>query len=73
VKNEDLILMGFLREKAGADGYCYRTGDSVKKVVAFYHEHPGVTPMGSVKVPSPWQPAKGGEMKKNTTIVITRE
>ncbi len=37
----------FLRKTAGADGYCYRTGDSVKKVMAFYGSHPGVTSRGS--------------------------
>ena len=37
----------FMREKGGGDGYCYRTGDSVNKVIAFYQKHPGVTSMGS--------------------------
>ncbi len=39
----------FLREKAGADGYCYRTGDRVEKVMAFYQRHPGVISLGSDK------------------------
>lgn len=80
----------FIREKGGADGYCYRTGDRVKKVIAFYQKHPGVISVGSdetgglflkeenghtvyIKIASPWQPAKGGEMNEDTVIVITRE
>ena len=80
----------FLREKAGADGYCYRTGDSVEKVTVFYQKHPGLTSPGSdknggmfvreengptvyIKVQSPWQPAKGGPMKEDTFIGITKE
>ncbi len=37
----------FLREKAGADSYFYRTSDSVKKVAAFYQKLPGITSFGS--------------------------
>ena len=37
----DMEETNFLREKAGADGYCYRAGDSVEKVTAFYQKHPG--------------------------------
>lgn len=80
----------FIREKGGSNSYCYRTEDSVKKVIVFYEKQPGLTSMGSdenggmfvkeknghavyVKVQSPWQPLKGGEMKKDTIIVITKE
>jgi len=38
--------MAFLRKNTGVDGYFYRTGDSVEKVVAFYRKHPGLTPLG---------------------------
>jgi len=77
-------------KKVGSDGYCYRTGDDVKKVTAFYQKHPGLTSLGIdgtggmfvkeenghtvyIRIASPWQPAKGGEMKKDTIVVITRE
>jgi hypothetical protein len=43
----DMEETNFLREKAGADGYCYRTGDRVEKVTAFYQKHPGLTSLGS--------------------------
>jgi len=36
-----------MREKKGRDGCCYRTGDSVNKVIAFCQKHPEVTPVGS--------------------------
>ena len=79
----------FMRKNVG-DGYCYRTGDSVKKVTAFYQKHPGLTSLGInesggrflkeedghmvyVKVESPWLPTKGGEMEKDTIIVIVKE
>ena len=87
---QDTEETNLLRKTAGADGYFYRTGDSVNKVIAFYQKHPGVTSMGSdetggmflkeenghtvyIKVASPWQPAKGGEMKKDTIISIIKE
>ena len=78
-------------KNVGANSYCYRTGDSAKKVAAFYQNHRGVTSLGGVnetggmfvkeakghtvyiKVESPWQPSKGGEQKKDTIIVITKE
>ncbi len=77
-------------KKAGANSQCYRTEDSVKKVIAFYQKQPGLTSMGIdetggmflkegngytvyLKIQSPWQPAKGGEMKKDTIIVISKE
>jgi len=80
----------FLREIAGADGYFYRTGDSVEKVTAFYQKQPGLTSLGSnesgawlvkeegghtvhVKIQSPWQPAAGGPMNEDTSILIAKE
>jgi hypothetical protein len=36
-----------MREKGGGDGYCYRTGDSVKKVLALYQKHSRLISMGS--------------------------
>ena len=78
-------------KSVGANSYCYRTEDNVKKVAAFYQKHPGLTSLGGVnetggmfvkeakgytvyiKVESPWQPSKGGELKKDTIIVITKE
>lgn len=85
----DTEQTNFLKN-AGADSYCYRTDDSVKKVAAFYQKHPGLTSLGAnetggmfvkegnghtvyIKVESPWQPAKGGELKKDVIIVITKE
>ena len=78
-------------KSVGANSYCYRTEDNVKKVTAFYQKHPGLTSLGGVnemggmfvkeakgytvyiKVESPWQPSKGGEQRKDTIIVITKE
>ena len=77
-------------KKAGADSYCYRTSDKVKKVASFYQKHPGLISLGIhatggmfvkegdgqtvyVKVASPWQPAKGGDLMNDTIIVITKE
>ncbi len=87
---QDAEQTKFLRELAGADGCCFRTQDSLKKVAAFYQAQSGLTSMGVdetmgmfvkegdgrtvyVKIASPWQPAKGGELQKDTSIVITRE
>lgn len=78
-----------LLKNAGADSYCYRTADKVKKVEAIYQKHLGLTSLGInepvmfvkkenghtvyIKVESPWLSAKGGELKNDTIIVITKE
>jgi len=41
--------MAFIKKSMGADGYFYRTGDSVEKVTAFYRKHPGLTSLGDDK------------------------
>jgi len=42
----DTVETNFAREVAGADAYCYRTGDSVEKVSAFYRKQPGLMSLG---------------------------
>jgi len=37
----------YFHERKERDGCCYRTGDSVNKVIAFCQKHPEVTPVGS--------------------------
>jgi hypothetical protein len=62
----------FLRKIGGADGYCYRTGDDVKKVTAFYQKHPGLTSLGTngtggMFVKALVTAADIGSVKKNQT------
>lgn len=42
----DMQQTAFGREIAGADMYCYRTGESVAEVIGFYKSHRGLTFMG---------------------------
>jgi hypothetical protein len=80
----------FLRKSAGADGFFYRTGDSVDKVTAFYQKQRGLTSLGHnknsgrftkeadgrtvyVNIDNPWQPSNGGDLSRDTRIVIIRE
>ena len=65
------------------DAACYRTGDAVAKVNAFYGKQPGLTSMGTtseggafkkgdlmVTVQNPWMDMKTGAMQKDTLITI---
>ena len=51
----------FLRESAGADGYFYRTGDSVEKVIAFYQKQRGLTSLGHDKNGGRFVKEEGGQ------------
>jgi len=42
----DTVETNFAREVAGADAYSYRSGESVKKVSAFYRKQPGLMSLG---------------------------
>jgi hypothetical protein len=64
---------------------CYRTNDSVSKVIEFYKKQPGLELMGGDKesalfkkgdvditIQSPWMDMKTGKMMKDTLISIVK-
>ncbi len=67
------------------NGACYRTKDSVAKVVEFYRKQPGLTFMGGDKesamfkkgkvditIQNPWMDMKTGKMNTDTLISIVQ-
>ena len=72
-------------ESMSINAACYRTNDSVAKVVAFYSKQPGLESMGGDKegamfkkgdvditIQNPWMDMKSGKMMKDTLISIVK-
>ncbi len=72
-------------EAMSIDASCYRTSDSVAKVVAFYKKQPGLNHMGGdgegamfkkgdvdITIQNPWMDMKSGKMNKDTLISIVK-
>jgi hypothetical protein len=75
----------FLKDSMNLDALCYRTADSVAKVVEFYKSQPGLTLVGEtseggmfkagdidITIQSPWMDMKTGTMNKDTLISIVK-
>jgi len=75
-----------LSESMSINAACYRTNDSVAKVVAFYTKQPGLESMGASKegamfkkgdiditIQNPWMDMKSGKMNKDTLISIVKQ
>ncbi len=74
---------------SASDAGCYRTGDSVDKVLAFYKKQANLTVMGttaeggmfqkkgddkvSLTVQNPWMDMATGKMMKDTLISIVKQ
>jgi hypothetical protein len=82
----DAATSGALRESMGFDAACYRTGDEVGKVMAFYQKQPGLELVGKtaeggmlrkgavdVTVQRPWMDMKTGAMNKDTLVSIVKQ
>ena len=78
----------FLKESMNMDAACYRTGDGVDKVVAFYKKQKGLSLFGDatkegalfqsknnidVTIQSPWMDMKTGTMMKDTLVSIVNK
>ena len=72
-------------ESMSINAACYRTNDSVAKVVEFYKKQPGLQFMGGDKesvmfkkgdvditIQNPWMDMKSGKMMKDTLISIVK-
>ena len=75
-----------LSESMSINAACYRTNDSVAKVVAFYKKQTGLESMGENKegamfkkgniditIQNPWMDMKSGKMNKDTLISIVKQ
>lgn len=75
----------FVYESMSTKASCYRTNDSVAKVVEFYKKQPGLELMGGDKenamfkkgdvditIQNPWMDMKTGKMMKDTLISIVK-
>lgn len=72
-------------ESMSINAVCYRTNDSVAKVVAFYTRQAGIESMGGnnegamfkkgnidITIQNPWMDMKSGKMMKDTLISIVK-
>jgi hypothetical protein len=75
----------FLKDSLSLEALCYRTTDSVAKVVEFYKSQPGLTLIDESKeggmfkagdiditIQSPWMDMKTGKMNQDTLISIVK-
>lgn len=73
-------------ESMSVNAACYRTNDSVAKVVEFYKKQPGLESMGGstegamfkkgnidITIQNPWMDMKSGKMMKDTLISIVKQ
>jgi len=81
----DAATSKFLKEFMSAEAHCYRTNDSVSKVVEFYKKQPGIKLIGNSKesamfkkgdvditIQNPWMDMATGKMMKDTLISIVK-
>jgi hypothetical protein len=82
----DKDISAWISESFSAEAFCYRTSDSVEKVVEFYKKETGMEFMGSTKeggmfkkgeiditIQSPWQDMKTGQLMKDTLISVVKQ
>jgi hypothetical protein len=83
-----LLLIGTSKnvsESFSMNASCYRTNDSVAKVVEFYKKQPGLEFMGGgeesamfkkgdidITIQNPWMNMESGKMMKDTLITIVK-
>jgi hypothetical protein len=82
----DTAASKILKEQIGANGFCYRTNDSVQNVAEFYKKK-GLSPMGDMRpegagfktktgvhvtIQNPWMDMETGKMIKDTLISIVK-
>jgi hypothetical protein len=72
-----------LKKDMNLDATCYRSGDAVAKITAFYEKQPGFKVVGeatkessllekpgvNVTVQRPWLDMKSGQVQKDTTLI----
>jgi len=81
----DKATSAALSESMSIEAFCYRTSDSLDKVVAFYKKEPGLEFMGGdkesamfkkgevdVTIQNPWMDMKTGQLTKDTLITIVK-
>jgi hypothetical protein len=74
-----------LSQMMSVQAFCYRTSDSVEKVMSFYKKEPGMEFMGGdkenamfkkgevdVTIQNPWMNMKTGQLTKDTLISIVK-
>ena len=82
----DAAISKNVSESMSINAACYRTNDSVAKVVEFYKKQPGLklwvktrkAPMFKkgdvdITIQSPWMDMKTGKMMKDTLITIVKQ
>lgn len=82
----DAATSGALKDAMKLDAACYRTGDGVGKVMAFYQKQPGLKVVAQdteggmlrkgdvdVTVQRPWMDMKTGAMNKDTLVSIVKQ
>jgi hypothetical protein len=83
----DATTSNKLKEAMGVEAACFRTNDSVAKVVTFYKTQPGLKPMGDatnegamfrknktdVTIQNPWMDMATGKMMTSTLISIVQQ
>ena len=82
----DVSTSKTVSESMSINAACYRTNDSVAKVVEFYKKQPGMQYMGGDKesamfkkgdiditIQNPWMDMKNGKMIKDTLITIVKK
>jgi len=81
----DKETSALVSESFSVEAFCYRTSDSLNKVVAFYKNQPGLEFMGEgkegamfkkgnvdVTIQNPWMDMKTGQIIKGTLITIAK-
>lgn len=81
----DTLTSKTVSESMSINAACYRTNDSVAKVVEFYKKQPGLESIGETKegamfkkgniditIQNPWIDMKSGKMMKDTLISIVK-
>lgn len=83
----DSITSNKVKQAMGVEAACFRTNDSLAKVVTFYKKQPGLKPMGDatnegamfrknktdVIIQSPWMDMATGKMMTSTIISIVQQ
>jgi hypothetical protein len=82
----DEAISKWVSESFSLEAFCYRTNDSLEKVLAFYKKEPDLKLMGETKegamfkkgdvditIQNPWMDTKTGQMIKETLITIAKQ
>ena len=83
---EDAATNKFVNEKLKVTGSCFRTADSLAKVVDFYSKQQGMTEVSvdkegamfskgriNVTIQNPWMDMQTGAMKTDTLITLAKQ